>query len=344
MKVKSVVLVWASHSRRAETLAAEMSGKISFQYESRVKGYWLTPLRYVVQGWKTWRLLEREQPEIIVVQAPPVFAALLVALWCKLRGKIGHGKCQSVYAIDCHSGTFYSPRWSWTLPLQRFLSQRAAITIVASENALDILKSWDARGIFLVDGIPSLSPETGTVGSEGEARVAVISSFDYEEPVEEIFAAARLVPHVTFYLSGNAERILPKLQAQKPENIILTGFLQDSHYSGLLKNVHGVIVLTKEPNVLNSGAYEALAMAKPIIVSDWPQMRRCFTRGFIYVKNTPVAIATGVKKMLDEQAVLTTEIIAMRSEFVARRQHRLEEFTAFLEERALEGPVAAYIQ
>jgi hypothetical protein len=47
--------------------------------------------------------------------------------------------------------------------------------------------------------------------------------------------------------------------------------------------------------------------------------------------------------MLDEQALLTTEIIAMRSEFVARRQRRLEEFTAFLEERALEGPFAANI-
>jgi len=340
MKVKSIVLVWARHSRRAETLAAELGGKISFQYESRMKGYWLTPLRYVVQGWHTWHLLEREQPQIIVVQAPPIFAALLVAFWCKVWGKIQLRKSLADYAIDCHSGTFYSPRWSWTIPLQRYLSKRAVITIVASEDALEILQSWGAKCAFLVDGIPSLSPATGAVGSEGEARVAVISSFDYDEPVEEIFAATRLVPQVTFYLSGNPERIASNLLAQKPKNIILTGFLQDSLYSGLLQNVNGVLVLTKEPHVLNSGAYEALAMAKPIIVSDWPQMRRCFTRGFIYVKNTPEAIATGVEKMLDEQRILSNEVIAMRSEFVIRRQCRLEEVTTLLEERASQGPVA----
>src|SRR5713226_3348447 len=103
-----VVIVWARHSRRAETLAAELGGKICFQYERRLKGLWLTPLRYIVQAWKTWNFLERERPEFILVQAPPVFAALLVAIWCKLRGEIRAPGHRTAYIVDCHSGSFYT--------------------------------------------------------------------------------------------------------------------------------------------------------------------------------------------------------------------------------------------
>ncbi len=330
MSVKSIFIVWYGHSRRAETLAAELSGQVSFQYEVWLTGRWLTPLRYLVQGWKTWHLLERERPEVVLVQSPPIFAPLIVALWCILRGKTGPSGNRVPYAIDCHSANFYGRRWTWALPLLRLLSRRAAVTLVASEEVLNLLERWGARSLFLVDGLPSLSPPTGTTGSVGDSRVAVISSFDPDEPVGEVIAAARLLPQITFYFSGKPKPRVTKLLAQKPENVILTGFLPDSDYAGLLKNVHGLVVLTKEPNILNCGAYEALAVGKPAVLSDWPQMRRCFTHGFIYVTNTPEAIAQGINNMLNEQVMLVPEVIAMRSELVAKRQPGFEEFAALL--------------
>ncbi len=330
MSVKSIFIVWSAHSRRAETLAAELDGQVSFLYEPWLKGRWLTPLRYLVQSWKTWRLLERERPEVVLVQSPPIFAPLIVTVWCEPRANTRLSRLRVPYAVDCHTSTFYDRKWRWALQLLRLISKRAAVTLVASEAALGILKSWKVKGIFLVDGLPTLKSPTGTIGSEGEARVAVISSFCEDEPVPEIFAAARLLPQVTFYLSGDSRRMVPKLLTQKPENVILTGFLSDSDYTGLLENVHGLVVLTKEPNVLNCGAYEALAVGKPAIVSDWSGLRQCFTRGFVYVNNTPEAIATGVKKMLNEQVMLIPEVIAMRSELVAKRQPKFEEFAALL--------------
>lgn len=330
MNVKSLFIVWYGYSRRAVSLTSELGGQVNFIYETGLNGRWLTPLRYLVQGWRTWHLLEREQPEVVLVQAPPIFAPLIVALWCELRGKTRLPGHQIPYAIDCHTGTFYARRWSWALPLLRLLSRRAAVTLVASEAALGILQDWKVQGIFLVDGLPALSPATGTVGSEGEARVAVICSFDPDEPVTEIFATARLLPHITFYLSGNPKRMAAKLLSQKPENVILTGFLPDSVYTGLLKNVHGLVILTNERHVLNCGAYEALAVEKPAIISDWPGLRRCFTRGFVYVTNTPEAIAAGIEKMLREQTMLKNEIIAMRSELKSSRQPHFDQFVALL--------------
>ena len=337
MNVKSLFIVWAHHSRRAETIAAELNGQVSYQYESRLKGLWLIPLRYLAQGWKTWRLLDQERPEVVLVQAPPIFAPLVVALWCRLRSHHGPFGHRVRYVIDAHTASVHHHHWRWSRPLLRVLSRGAVVTLVTNEAALKLLQRWKARGLFLIDGIPDLLPPTGGIGSEGEARVAVISVFSDDEPIEEVIAAARLLPQVSFYLTGDPKRAPSSLFAHKPENVNLTGFLRGGNYTALLNNVHGLVILTKEDNDLCCGAYEALAVAKPATVSDVPEMRKFFTRGFIYVLNTPESIAAGIQQMLNEQATLTTEAIAMRTILEARRQPQFEAFAALLLESIRQG-------
>jgi hypothetical protein len=185
-----LIVVWYGHSRRETSLAAELGGQVAFIYKRSLRHRALTPLRYLVQSVETWQLLDRAQPSVVIVQTPPIAAALPVALWCHLHRRS--------YGMDCHTGTFYGRRWSWALPLLRVLAGRAAVTIAASEAALRLLRSWGRRAVFLADGLPSLSPPSGSVGSAGQGRVAVISSFDPDEPVAEVFAAARLLPHVRY--------------------------------------------------------------------------------------------------------------------------------------------------
>ena len=330
MSVKSIFIVWFGYSRRAETIAADLNGQVSYQYEGRLKGLWLKPLRYLVQGWKTWRLLDQERPEVVLVQAPPIFAPLVVALWCRLRSTHGPFGGRVRYVIDGHTASFHHHHWRWSRPLLRLLSRGAVVTLVTNEAALNLLQRWKARGLFLIDGLPNLLPPTGCIGSEGETRVAVISTFSYDEPITEVFAAARLLPQVAFYLTGEPKRAPSSLLAHKPENVNLTGFLRGGNYTALLNNVHGLVILTKEAHSLCCGAYEALVVAKPATASDVPEMRRFFTRGFIYVLNTPESIAAGIQQMLNEQAILTSEVIAMRSILEARRQPTFEKFAALL--------------
>jgi glycosyltransferase involved in cell wall biosynthesis len=194
-----------------------------------------------------------------------------------------------------------------------------------------VLRSWNAKGIFLANALPTLSPPTGLIGTEGEERVAVISVFDGVEPIEEVFGAARLLPQVTFYLTGDPKKASSKLLALKPDNVVLTGFLRGGDYSGLLKNVHGLVVLTKEPNDLSCAGYEALVMAKPVVASNGLEMRRFYTQGFIFVDNTPDSIADGIKQMLKEQGRLTQEVIAMRSVLEVKRQPNFEKFISLLQ-------------
>src|SRR5260370_37097033 len=217
MSVKSIFIVWGNNSRRAETLATELDGQVSFLYELRLKGRWLTPLRYLVQGWKTWRLLEREQPDAVIVQAPPIFAPMIVAAWCKLRRPSGYWV---PYALDCHPATWYHRKWRWAKPLMYLLARGAAVTLCTNEGAQDLLHIWKVRGFFLSAGIPTLSPATGTIGSEGEIRVAVIGSLDPDEPVAEVFALARVLPQETLYITCDHKKLASRLHVQEPVKVI----------------------------------------------------------------------------------------------------------------------------
>src|SRR5947208_1204003 len=102
MSVKWVYISWSKHARRAETLSTELNldGQVCYLYEEWLKARWLLPLRYLVQGWKTWRYLERERPRAVLVQSPPIIALLVVAAWCELRGNSRSSGYRTRYALD----------------------------------------------------------------------------------------------------------------------------------------------------------------------------------------------------------------------------------------------------
>lgn len=350
MNGKILYIVWFTHARRAETLSQELGAKLVFVYEGNIKSKWLKPLRYLIQAWKTWLLLERERPAFVIVQSPPVFAPLAVTLWCKLRGKK-----RVSYIIDCHPGTFYHEQWRWALPLIRPLAQGAITSLLCNEQAQNYLLQWNANYIFLPDGLPDLSSTSDTVGQEGEQRIGVISTFANDEPLVEVFAAARLLPHVSFYVTGNATRVAQQpvkhshahddafyvgddsenatneLLSNKPDNVILTGFLRGSVYNGFLHNVDGIMVLSRLLTTLSCGAFEALSLAKPTILSDLPEQRRLFAHGFIMAKNTPEDLARGVETLLNENATYKQKAELLREEYIARRQPNLEKFISLLQ-------------
>ncbi|HEY1350087.1 MAG TPA: glycosyltransferase [Ktedonobacteraceae bacterium] len=327
MKHNILYCVWYTHARRAETLARELHAQLTFIYAARLRRFWLKPLRYLVQAWQTWRLLERERPACVIVQSPPIFAPLAVALWCKLRG----GR----YIIDCHPGTFYHQQWHWALPILRVLARGAVVSLLCNEDAEHFLQRWQARYLFLPDGLPDLHSHAGDLGSQGQQRIGVISSFAYDEPMSELFEAACLTPQVTYYVTGNPQRSTPQVLARRPPNVVLTGFLHGDAYRGLLHNVQGIMVLSTMPYTLGCGAYEALALARPTILSDLPEQRRLFAHGFLLVPNRPQEIARAVELLLGDLEGFAQLAQTLREEYRALRQPRLEQLQSFLEAPAL---------
>jgi glycosyltransferase involved in cell wall biosynthesis len=321
-------LVWYSHARRAETLSKELQARLVFIYEPRLKGFLLNFFRYLAQWWKTWRLLERERPAFVIVQSPPVFAPLCVAIWCKLRGRK-----RTAYILDCHPGTFYDQSWTWALPLLRWLARGAVTSLLCNEKAGEYMEKWQAGSIFLPDGLPDLSSTSSEIGSEGERRVAVVCSMHNDEPIIELLAAARMVPEVTFYLTGDIKRADQETTRHihaRPANVTLTGFLRGSTYNSLLHNVDGVVVLSCLPTTLCCGAFEALSLAKPTILSDMPEQRKWFASGFLMVENTPEEIALAIKTLFSERTTYTHKAEILRENYFLARQPALDKLRALL--------------
>jgi glycosyltransferase involved in cell wall biosynthesis len=326
MTTKRMILVWYHFSRRAEQLAGELDADLVLIYEPRFRTRRTIVLAYLIQAVRTWRALDHRKPEMVLVQVPPIFAALTVACWCRVRG----GR-QARFALDCHTGAFYGDRWRWALSLLRRLSRQAAVTTTSDEPSGRIVGGWSARGFYLPDRVPRLSPPSGAIGKDGAARIAVITTFEKTDPIGEILAAARMLPEVTFYMTGDPARAPADVRQQRPENAVLTGYLRGGEYSGLLHNVHGLLILTERPDDVSCGAFEAIAAKKPAILSDWPEMRRTFTRGFIFVPNTAEQIAAGVRDLLQRRDSLVPDMARMQVEFADQRQPQLDRLVALLQ-------------
>jgi glycosyltransferase involved in cell wall biosynthesis len=137
-------------------------------------------------------------------------------------------------------------------------------------------------------------------------------TFSPDEPVEEVVKAAAELPDVTFYITGESDRLPRELEGNLTDNIILTGFLPDNRFFGLLRSVDGIMSLTTRDFTLQQGGCEAVSVGKPFITSDWPYLREFFPEGTVYVKPTVSSISDGVRRLVEDRERLEKEMIRFR--------------------------------
>ena len=129
---KTTFIVWAPHMRRAEILAEHLRASKNFIYYRWTNKPLGTIVGYAVQALHTWRTLRQEYPDIIFVETPPIFAALVVSIYALCY--------RARYVIDSHTGAFISPKWRWSVGLHRLLSKGALVTIVHNTSQEKIVK------------------------------------------------------------------------------------------------------------------------------------------------------------------------------------------------------------
>jgi glycosyltransferase involved in cell wall biosynthesis len=160
--------------------------------------------------------------------------------------------------------------------------------------------------------------------------VAVVCSFNYDEPIEAILNAAARLPDVQFYMTGNPRDLRAELASIVPSNVKLTGFLSDADYGGLLTHADVVMTLTTRDHTMLRGAYEAIYQGTPVIVSDWPLLRAAFDAGTVHVDNSAEQIVSAVREVQADYGRLKSGAAELRlrklDEWEKRRQailHRL---------------------
>ena len=267
-------------------------------------------------------LVARIRPKGVITQNPSiVLATLAVILRLLFRFRV---------VIDAHNEAVTPFIWTygWVELLCRYLHRAADATIVTNEPLAEIVRRNGGRPVILEDKVPCLTP-CRTVPLKGEANIACISTFSKDEPIEEIFAAIRnLGERYHVYMTGNSKRWVERNFVAIPGNLELTGYLSEEEYQILLNSVDVILDLTLMDNCLVCGAYEGVALGKPLVLSESSASQGYFPSGVIHTKNDAAHIHEALVKAVASRTELSEEIVKLRPDLERHwqeRKHRLIE-------------------
>jgi len=285
---KSIWISWEKH-RRTQELAKVFNAELfTLLYNEK------SCIRYPVLLAKTFLLIMQYRPKILYVQNPSiVLAALAAFLKPFFRYKL---------IVDRHSNfklaTLSSALFKWRIfhSLSRFSIRKADYTIVTNKTLFDLVNEWHGRAVVLQDKLPDLE-KIEPRPLKGEFNIVCVSTFSPDEPIFEIVEAAKTVnDSVHIYITGRYQNYsrISELQKIMPKNVTTTGFLSEQDYLQLLNSVDAVMVLTTEDDLLTCGAYEAVALKKPMILSKTKAITSYFNKGAVYTDADMRSIAKSI--------------------------------------------------
>jgi glycosyltransferase involved in cell wall biosynthesis len=310
MGLQTLFLVWgAPHGSQRSAQIAELLGMdLKHIYITARQGKYYAVFKYVYQFFATLVYLFTHRYRLIFIQDPPIFAALPVYLYSLVS--------RTRFVIDAHTPPLLSPLWAWTLPLHRFLSRRAITTVVTNAYLKEFVEAWGggATGFVLED--PPIHQEVGELpqlASDAALTVVMVSSASPDEPVREVLAAARQLPDVHFYITGDYARLRPRvLEEDMPANAHFTGYLREGFFP-LLAAADVIMDLCVEEYQFLSGANEALWLGKPLITSKGSVLEGYFTRGTVHVDNTAGEIVQALEKIRDHRAEFAADMQSLQA-------------------------------
>ena len=249
--------------------------------------------------------MHREKADIVFALNQPLPLLLAIYLFKKITG--------TKYILDSHSNPFNNPSLSWQRPFYRFFASRAFININTNNHHKRLVQSWGGRS-YVISDVPIEFNDTYPMKEVSKKSIAVVASFDYDEPIHLIWKAAKQLTDVQFFVTGNYNKAKKKLPKTLPTNIKLLGFISRHKYIGLLKSVKAVMALTIRDNTMQRGGYEALSLEKPIITSDWEILRESFGEGAVYVLNRSESIVTEVNRLFNNYDFYKKKVIKQKKE------------------------------
>lgn len=295
---------WAESCSRSDHTARELGGRSHMVYLPRLGSHPATILfKYIGQWIQTSRILRRERPDTVFVMTPPVFAAL-PAFWFAWRHS-------SNVVLDAHTAAFVLPRWRPFQWFQRMLCRKAVTTLVSNEHFAEVVRAAGGHATVVPD-VPVIYSVQERFPKPTEFTVAVVCSFDRDEPVAEIFEAAAGLPDVRVFVTGNARKLPPNIATRLPPNVTLTGFLSVPAYGGLLSGADVVVVLTTFDHTMLRGAYESIYQGTPVIVSNWGVLRDAFPYGAVHVDNSAASIVDAVRAVQRDPATFRAGAARLR--------------------------------
>jgi glycosyltransferase involved in cell wall biosynthesis len=249
------------------------------------------------------------RPKVLFVQNPSV---VLTFLACLLKPLFGYR-----LVVDAHNaGVAPEGLFSkFVYFLCKYAHRKADITIVTNSGLARIIEQNSGRPLILQDRIPQLNTSSCLVHLSGKLNVVYICTFEADEPFSEVVTAAGMLDSsISLYVTGNLKKCPPAIIQKAASNIHFTDFLPDEQYLTLLRSANCLMDLTKREDCLVCGAYEAVAVEKPVILSDTKALRSYFYKGVIYTDHSVPAIVEAILNCIRKEDELRASIIELKAE------------------------------
>lgn len=283
-------------------------------------------LKYPYFMGRTLRLLLRTRPDGLIVQSP----SIVLALWALvLKRALGFALVVDAHNEGVRPYQRLLRRWS---PLYGYLQREADLTVVSNDRLAAVVDGNGGRAFVLHDRLPAIG-HVVPAALPGRHRIVCVSTFASDEPYEEVIEAGRLLGDDTYvYLTGDATRVPAGLRRRAGENVVFTGFLSDEAYWRTLAAATAILDLTRLDDCLVCGGYEAVALGKPLIVTDTPASRTLFSRGTIYTRNAAEDISVAIAAAVRDADRLGAEARELKHELQALWAARRTAFVRRLNE------------
>ncbi len=294
-------ITWERH-QRSRSLAKELD--IPLLEFSRPGG---RALRYFRDSIATVARLIRNPCSTVFIQVPSlVLGHIAITLSAILRFRV---------IADAHNAVIEGAE-SAPFPLRalyRFVVRRADIVIVTNSSLAERVRKLGGTPGVLPDPVPQF--QARAAGQNDPNRVVVISTWADDEPLKEILEAAQWLPQpLCFTITGRPRGRFAQIARQTPR-VHLSGFVSDQDYLELLVTARVILDLTTREDCLVCGAYEALALGRPLVVSDSRALRELLRDGAIFAKNEPEAIARAVAEACQNDRQWAARCAARRESY-----------------------------
>lgn len=251
--------------------------------------------RYIISIERTIRKLLRKKPRYLFVQNPSVLLALTAIFFGKFMKSVVIVDAHNV-GIDFDHGDKIKRKTGQFL--NDFIIKAADYVIVTNHKLASKVKMKKGVPLILPDPLPNIVTRN-LENLSGKNNVMMVCSYSPDEPYQNVIDAFREIEKSIFlYISGNNKKVSNKIDV--PVNVIFTGFVQKDNYYALMSSVDIVIDLTCREDCLVCGAYEAIALNKPLILSRTSVNHDTFKDLAVYTDNSTGEIKNCIISLLDE--------------------------------------------
>jgi glycosyltransferase involved in cell wall biosynthesis len=265
--------------------------------------------RYLLLTARTIAVLVRQRPRVLLVQSPSLVLSVLAVI---LGGAFGYR-----LIVDAHNEAVVPQEHPqlWVRWLSSWVIRHAHLTIVTNRQLAEVVREQRGEPFVLPDRIPT--PPVGATRTLGPGfNLVLIATFARDEPIAAIFEAVRGAEPELF-VTGNPDKLPAAVAANAPPNVRFTGFLAEDEYWALLRAADAIVDLTSQPDCLVCGAYEALAVGAPMLLSNNRASVELFGEGALFTDNTAKDIRRALERLKSERASLRAAAALKRGELIA---------------------------